>query len=332
MEQAVDRASPVTKKLLAFSRRQSVQPVVLDVNAIVRDLLPIFRQLLTDGVEVAVELAPDLVPVKADAGQLEQVIINLATNARDAMPHGGRLHVVTANEALGAHSPVGLAPGTYASLAITDSGVGMDPATQARIFDPFFSTKPKDRGMGLGLAMVHGIVSAAGGHIAVRSAPGEGATFTILLPGSEDEIVTHKAPEVSPPPARRAVTVLIVDDEPAVRTVARRFLETNGYAVMEADGGERAVALLEDRQVQIDVVLTDMVMPGISGRDVIARARAARPQTPVVLMTGFAGEERATEAGEIVSAVVTKPFSASVLVRTVASAHDAALERSSSRG
>jgi len=172
--------------------------------------------------------------------------------------------------------------------------------------------------------MVHGIVSAAGGHIAVRSEPGEGATFTILLPQSEDGIVTHKAPEVPPSPARRAVTVLIVDDEPAVRTVARRFLETSGYAVIEAESGERAVALLEDRGLQIDVVLTDMVMPGTSGRDVIARARAVRPQTPVVVMTGFAGEEHEAEGGEPVAAVVTKPFSAGVLVRAVASAHDAA--------
>ena len=324
MEQAVDRASAVTKKLLAFSRRQSVQPVVLDLNAIVRDLLPIFRQLLTAGVEVTLDLAPGLVPVKADAGQLEQVMINLATNARDAMPQGGHLHVVTENASIDAQSPMGLQPGTYASLTMTDTGGGMDAATQARIFDPFFSTKPKDRGVGLGLAMVHGIVSAAGGGVEVRSAPGEGAKFTILLPKSDEATIAPKAPEVPPAPVRRAVTVLVVDDEPAVRTVARRFLETNGYAVIEADGGERAVELLENRALQIDVVLTDMIMPGTSGRDVIARARAARPATPVVVMTGFAGEERTAGGDAAVAAVVTKPFSAGVLVRAVAAAHEAA--------
>jgi PAS domain S-box-containing protein len=320
MEQAVDRAAAVTRKLLAFSRRQPVQPVVLDLNRVVRGLQPIFRQLLADGAEVELALAPDLWPVRADPGQLEQVIINLATNARDAMPEGGRLIVQTANETVTPDSSALVPAGAYTTLTLADTGCGMDEATQARIFEPFFSTKPKDRGMGLGLAMVHGIVTAAGGSIDVRSSPGAGAVFTIRLPRSVEAAAPLAAPDERPARTARAVTVLVVDDEPGVRDVARRFLESRGYAVVEAAGGREAIDVLDDRVRRVDVVLTDMIMPGTSGREVVAHARTARPGVPVVVMTGYAGEERDAAGSSDVAAVVGKPFSAGVLVRASAAA------------
>jgi signal transduction histidine kinase len=322
MELAVDRAAAVTKKLLAFSRRQPVQPVVADLNGVVRDLQPIFRQLLADGVEVELALAPDLWAVKVDPGQMEQVVINLATNARDAMPQGGRLRLSTANERVASGSPsLADPPGDYVTVTIADTGCGMDEATQARIFDPFFSTKAKDRGIGLGLAMVHGIVTAAGGTIDVRSAPGEGATFTIRLPRTHEAASKAEPREEQPARALRPVTVLVVDDEQGVRVVARRFLESHGYAVIEAPGGREAIAVLDDPRRPIDVVLTDLIMPGTSGRQVIAHVRATRPALPVVVMTGYAGEER--DAGEWgdVSAVLSKPFSAGMLVSAIAAVH-----------
>jgi PAS domain S-box-containing protein len=322
MEQAVDRAAAVTKKLLAFSRRQPVLPVVVDLNRIVSDLQPIFRQLLADGVEVDLALAPDLWPVKVDPGQMEQVVINLATNARDAMPDGGRLRVSTSNLRVDrGTAEAGERPGDYATVTMADTGCGMEEGTRIRIFDPFFSTKPKERGIGLGLAMVHGIVTAAGGTIDVRSVPGEGATFTIRLPRTLEAAAAATPPDERPGRASRAVTVLVVDDEPGVRVVARRFLESQGYAVVEALGGRDAIAVLDDGRRPIDVVLTDLIMPGTGGRQVIAHVKATRPGIPVVVMTGYAGEER--DAGDLgeVAAVLSKPFSAGMLVRAIAAAH-----------
>ena len=323
MEQAVDRASAVTKKLLAFSRRQAVQPVVLDLNAVVRDLQPIFRQLLTDGVEVDLALAPDLWPVKADAGQLEQVLINLATNARDAMPQGGRLRVATANLAPAQGAAFGARPRRATCRSPSPIPAAGWTMRRRRVSSTRSSPpSPRIAGMGLGLAMVHGIVYAAGGHIDVRSAPGEGATFTILLPRTDEVPLPARTPDETPERTLRPVTVLVVDDEPGVRAVARRFLETSGYEVLEAEGGGEAVAFIDDGSRQIDVVLTDMVMPGVTGREVIARVRAVRPGTPVIVMTGFAGESRDAADSSGIAAVVTKPFSAGVLVRAVASVHD----------
>jgi CheY-like chemotaxis protein len=299
-----------------------VLPVVVDLNRIVSDLQPIFRQLLADGVEVDLALAPDLWPVKVDPGQMEQVVINLATNARDAMPDGGRLRVSTSNLRVDrGTAEAGERPGDYATVTMADTGCGMEEGTRIRIFDPFFSTKPKERGIGLGLAMVHGIVTAAGGTIDVRSVPGEGATFTIRLPRTLEAAAAATPPDERPGRASRAVTVLVVDDEPGVRVVARRFLESQGYAVVEALGGRDAIAVLDDGRRPIDVVLTDLIMPGTGGRQVIAHVKATRPGIPVVVMTGYAGEER--DAGDLgeVAAVLSKPFSAGMLVRAIAAAH-----------
>jgi PAS domain S-box-containing protein len=323
MEQAVDRASTVTRKLLAFSRRQAVQPTVLDLNAVLGDLQPIFRQLMTDNVNVHLESDRELWRVKADQGQIEQVVVNLATNARDAMPRGGPLRIVTRNQRIDAARPIdGLPPGDFVSLEVIDTGTGMDDAVQARIFEPFFSTKPKDRGVGLGLAMVHGIVTRAGGHVMVESARGQGTTFRIFLPRTTETPDYRSTLQERILPAPVARTVLLVDDEPSVRAITRRLLERAGYRVLEAADGHEALAIAGRSDVRLDLLLTDMVMPGLSGQQVVVRFRAARPGVPIVGITGYAGESpqvvAAEEAG--LSGLITKPFSADALIRAVAAA------------
>ena len=323
MEQAVDRASTVTRKLLAFSRRQAVQPTVLDLNAVLSDLQPIFRQLMTDNVNVRLETDRELWRVKADQGQIEQVVVNLATNARDAMPRGGPLRIVTKNQRVEATRPIdGLPPGDFVALEVIDAGTGMEDAVRARIFEPFFSTKPKDRGVGLGLAMVHGIVTRAGGHVMVETAPDQGTTFRLFFPRTT-ETLDHRATlqeRISPTPVAR--TVLLVDDEPSVRAITRRLLERAGYRVLEAADGHEALSIAARPDLRVDLLLTDMVMPGLSGQQVVVRFRVARPGVPIVGITGYAGESpqvaAAEEAG--LSGLVTKPFSADALIRAVAAA------------
>jgi PAS domain S-box-containing protein len=323
MEQAVDRASTVTRKLLAFSRRQAVQPTVLDLNAVLCDLRPIFRQLVTDKVDVQLDTDGELWHVKADQGQVEQVVVNLATNARDAMPHGGALRILTRNRHVEADRSVvgGPPPGDYVALEVIDSGTGMDEMVRTHIFEPFFSTKPKDRGVGLGLAMVHGIVTRAGGQITVDSLPGRGTTFTILLPRTT-EAGNHGSKDETPAaPSAGARTVLLVDDEPAVRTITRRLLERAGYKVVEAADGYEALAIAARPEVKLDLLLTDMVMPGLTGQQVVIGFRASRPGVPVVGITGYAGDSDRVTAGEAgLAGLVTKPFSADALVRAIASA------------
>jgi PAS domain S-box-containing protein len=320
IEQAVDRAAAVTKKLLAFSRKQAVQRVVFNLNTVLLDLAPLLRQLLTDRIEVCLEPDPALWPIKADPGQMEQVIINLATNARDAMPDGGQLQMATANRTVTTASVEtgALVPGDYIALVVSDQGTGMRDETRNRIFEPFFTTKARDRGMGLGLAMVHGIVTHAGGHIAVETSWEHGTTFTILIPRTQEATQEGSSTAAPAAPGREARRVLLVDDELGVRTIARRMLERAGYTVIEATGGVEALDALTRDRLHVDLLLTDMVMPGLHGRDLIARFRELRPGVPVVCITGFAGETpEAHGHGDGISAVVTKPFSSEVLLRAV---------------
>jgi len=261
--------------------------------------------------------------VKADQGQIEQVVVNLATNARDAMPRGGPLRIITRNQRVEANRPIdGLPTGDFVALEVIDAGTGMDDAVRERIFEPFFSTKPKDRGVGLGLAMVHGIVTRAGGHVTVDTAPGQGTTFRILLPRTTEspEYRTRRPETLAPTPVAR--TVLLVDDEPSVRAITRRLLERAGYRVLEAADGHEALSIAARPEVRLDLLLTDMVMPGLSGQQVVVRFRATRPGIPVVGITGYAGESpEVAAAGEAgLSGLVTKPFSADALIRAVASA------------
>ena len=325
IEQGVDRAAGVTKKLLAFSRRQAVQRTVLDLNSVLADLEPLIRHLVTDRIEVRTACSPSLWPVTADLGQMEQVIINLATNARDAMPQGGSLRISTANRIFTPPDGGLPASGDYVFLSVSDDGEGIPPDAMPRIFEPFFSTKRKDKGIGLGLAMVHGIVAQSSGHILVESREGRGTTFSILLPRSADVPVAVEEALPAPDPQRWSCRVLLVDDEPDVRAVVRRMLERAGCAVVEAAGGREALELIAHEPTSIDVLLTDLVMPGMHGRDLIAQFRSRYPHTPVICMTGFAGETSEVDGPELgATMVVTKPFSAEVLMRAVAAAGRAA--------
>ncbi len=320
IEQAVDRAAAVTKKLLAFSRKQAIQRTVVDLNAIVAGLAPLLGQLVTDGMDVRLSYAPDLWPVRADKGQLEQVLINLVANARDAMPDGGTICVSTSNREASS-LPAGTPPGDWVELAVRDPGVGMARGVRDRIFEPFFSTKPKDKGMGLGLAMVHGMVTQSGGTITVDSAENRGTTFRILLPRSDGVPAATEAPPPAPDRPALPRRILLVDDEAGVRSVVRRMLVRAGFHVIEAGGGPEALVLLSGEPEGVDLLLTDLVMPGMHGRDLIRRFRTLQPGTPVVCMTGFAGESMDVhdlEAG--ISSIVTKPFSSGTLVRAVSAA------------
>ena len=320
IEQAVDRAAAVTRQLLAFSRRQAVQPVYLDLNRVLLDLRPLLKQLATDRIEVSLDTDPDLWTIRADRGQVEQVLLNLATNARDAMPNGGKLQVVTANRTIRASSAETgpLVPGDYVALLVSDQGTGMSEELKARIFEPFFSTKPKGQGTGLGLAMVHGIVTQAGGHVSVDTMPGRGTTFTILVPRvSEVDRATDIEPGLGQAAARQpGRTILLVDDEFGVRTIARRLLERGGHRVIEAGDGLEAMAVVADG-VPLDLLITDLEMPGLHGRDLVARFRIERPGVPIICITGFAGEMGQEQRMEGVNIVLSKPFSSEVLLRAV---------------
>jgi two-component system, cell cycle sensor histidine kinase and response regulator CckA len=305
---AAQRAAALTRQLLAFSRRQVLQPHVLSLNGCVAELDAILRRLLGADVTLDTELDPGLWYVQADPGQLEQVLVNLVVNARDAMPAGGRVTIATAN--------LPLSHGAYATLSVSDTGIGMDAATQARIFDPFFTTKEQGKGTGLGLSTVYGIVEQSGGHVTVESAPGEGATFTIFFP-------RHSAPALGLPPGadRRSLpggteTLLLVEDEAAVRTSARRLLERQGYTVVEARHGADALRIFEEGGRPIDLVLTDLVMPEMGGRELVERLRARHPGVKVLYMSGYS--ERAVAVDGVMpprTGFVEKPFTVEQLIR-----------------
>jgi PAS domain S-box-containing protein len=330
IEAAVDRASAVTRKLLALSRNQPVQRTAVDVNAVARDLQPLLRQLLTDRIEVSLELDPQAWPVRADQGQLEQVLLNLATNARDAMPDGGRLRIATGRLAQAAPGTgVAGSPSDYTTIDVSDEGHGMTPEVRARIFEPFFTTKTRERGMGLGLAVVMGIVSDSGGRIEVASTPGVGTNFRVLLPRtsvSAPESVVVPAPAAAAASSLAGRRVLLVDDEPSVRAIARRMLEQQGCLVVEAADGAAALLAVSNSSERFDLLITDLVMPGLHGSELIARFKSARPSIPIICVTGFADEDNSENlgVGSAVTAILAKPFSADELRRVAAAALQAA--------
>jgi PAS domain S-box-containing protein len=319
---AADRAAAVTRKILAFSRKQAAQPLIVDVNQVLWDLLPMLRQLQTSA-EVKLDCQPELRHVRVDQVQLEQVIVNLATNARDAMPNGGTLTISTSHrtlrdEASGAPS---MAPGDYVAISVADEGVGMSDDVRTRLFEPFFTTKPPGKGSGLGLAMAYGIVSEAGGGIVVDSAPARGTVVTVLLPSTLD-IAAVPAVESEPRvPTAEPRTVLLVDDEDDVRAVTRRILDRSGFNVIDVADGFEALETASRKDLRIDLLLTDLVMPGMHGHDLIGRFRLLRPGVPIVCLTGFVGEsDDRGDIGDGVVAVLSKPVSAEVLVRNLSTA------------
>ncbi len=315
--QAADRAAGLTRQLLAFGRRQILEPRVLDVADVIADIVPMLRRLIGEHIEIAVSAVRGWARVRADPSQLDQVLVNLAVNARDAMPEGGIL-AIDARQVdvdptfVGAH-PEAVA-GQYVGLSVSDTGVGMDEATRARIFEPFFTTKEPGRGTGMGLATVYGIVRQSGGWVDVYSEPGHGSSFKVYLPLVEEPATV--AATLAGPDASGNETILLVEDDDAVRTFATRALSSLGYAILAAGDGPSAIDLIEGRDV--DLLVSDVVMPGMSGRELAERLQAARPGLPVLFVSGFA-ENHFGRSGILPedAGFLPKPFSTDALARAV---------------
>jgi two-component system, cell cycle sensor histidine kinase and response regulator CckA len=320
---ASERAAGLTRQLLAFSRRQVLQPKLLDLNEVIAYAEKMLGRLISEDIDIVVRPGPDIGTVRADRGQVEQIVLNLAVNARDAMPAGGSLTLETANvdQAYAtAHPPS--APGHYVMLAVSDTGVGMDASTQAHIFEPFFTTKPEGEGTGLGLATVYGIVNQSGGHISVYSEPGRGTTFKVYLPRI-DEPVERSGPVAPAEVPRGHETILVVEDIESLREVIRETLEESGYTVLLASNGEDALMLCRERAGQIDLLLTDVVMPKLGGGALARLLLALRPALRVLYMSGYS--EGAISQHGILGEGVTlleKPFSVDKLLRVVREALD----------
>jgi len=324
IQSAGERAAALTRQLLAFSRRQILQPQIIDLNMLVRQLEKLLRRLISEDVELVTALAEGLVPVRVDPASIEQVLVNLAVNARDAMPVGGRLTIETANVELGdayAVTHVTMKAGPYVMLAVSDTGHGMDEATRARVFEPFFTTKEQGKGSGLGLATVYGMVRQSGGYIWVYSEPGHGTTFKVYLPPAESRTATELADR-----GRRVTdathgweTVLLVEDEDAVRALAREVLRRYGYVVLEARHGVEALRVAERHPDAIHLMVTDMVMPHMSGRDLADRLSTVRPRMKVLFISGYTDHALMHRDLTPGAAFLQKPFTPEVLARTVRS-------------
>jgi PAS domain S-box-containing protein len=318
---AGERAAHLTHQLLSFARRDVVQPEVVDVNDVVGDVEQLLRRTLGEQVELHSSLAADLSSVLIDPGQLEQVLVNLAINARDAMLDGGALRIDTANvnvdERYAASRPE-LSLGPYVRLRVSDTGVGMSPETVQRAFDPFFTTKPPGQGTGLGLATVYGIIQQAGGRLQIHSEPDVGSTFTVLLPATDQ--VTSPAELSADSPVRRGEeTILLVEDEQALREVTRRILKGAGYRVIVAENGPKALAAASGHVGSIDLLLSDVIMPQMPGQQLAKRLLAERPSVRVLLMSGFA-QPILDSGGHLDAgmALIEKPFSGPGLLAKVA--------------
>ncbi|HZR55799.1 MAG TPA: PAS domain S-box protein [Terriglobales bacterium] len=291
---AGNRASALTRQLLAFSRQQVLEPRVLDLNVSIADTEKMLKRIIGEDIELSTILDTNLSRIKADKGQIEQVLLNLCVNARDAMPSGGKLVVETRNYEMDENAVRGYSypvkTGAYVLLTVSDSGIGMDSATQAHIFEPFFTTKGEGQGTGLGLATVYGIVKQSGGYIDVASEIGNGATFKIYLPAVEEEINQEIRNSKSIPSAQRRETVLVIEDEAALRKLTCTSLRHLGYTVLEAACATEAVTVSRELEGEIDLMLTDIVMPGMNGRDLVKHLSAERPSMKVVYMSGYTGQ------------------------------------------
>jgi two-component system cell cycle sensor histidine kinase/response regulator CckA len=315
IRKAAEGAAALTRQLLAFSRQQALAPRVLSLKTSIASAEPLLERLIGEDVHLTTSVAPDLGAVKADPGQLEQVIINLAVNARDAMPTGGRLTIEAANVDQGEGEGEG---GRYVMLVLSDTGIGMDEETKSRIFEPFFTTKAAGKGTGLGLATVYGIVKQSGGFIGVHSELGRGTTFQVYLPRVDEPAETDTAGAALPEPRGGTETVLVVEDEPPVRIVTRQVLERYGYAVLEAPDGETALHLAAKHHGPIHLLLTDVVMPGLSGRQLADQLGRLRPAIKVLYASGYA-ENALAHHGIPESGIsyLRKPFAPETLARRV---------------
>ncbi len=321
------RAASLTQQLLAFSRKQLLVPEVLDLNAVVEETDRLLQRLIGENITRVLRLSPDLGAVKADPGQLQQVLINLAINARDAMPDGGTLTIETANvelDATRAPKDVPVAAGSYVLLAVTDTGCGIDAEAQAHIFEPFFTTKEVGKGTGLGLATIYGIVKQSDGYIWVHSAPGEGARFEIYLPRVQAAVQPAAVPAPPPTSTRGTETILVAEDEAQVRFLVREVLRASGYHVLETSFGDEALRVSDEYAGTIHLLLADLVMPGMNGRQLAEALVARRPDLRVLFMSGYTDDSvirRGAEAAGI--ALLQKPYSPTLLEERVRAALDA---------
>jgi len=316
---AAAKAARLTRQLLSFSRRQVLQLEVLDLNRHVLDLVKMLQRVIGEDIELQTNLATNLWPVKADAGQIQQVLMNLAVNARDAMPRGGELIVETQNASLGpeyARTHYPMEPGDYVVLAVSDTGCGMDEATRERVFEPFYTTKTQ--GTGLGLSTVYGIVKQHGGYIWVYSEPGQGSTFKIYLPRASEEAIAPPEPQIEDIEAEAAETILLVEDNEPVRKLACTMLANLGYQPLEADSPDEALRIAEAHQGPIHLLLTDVVLPRVNGKELYERLSAERPGLRVLYMSGYS-EETIAHRGILPEGIhyLQKPFSLRTLGREV---------------
>ena len=328
------RAASLTRQLLAFSRQQVLAPRVLDLNSLVADVEKMLRRLIGEDIDLVMVPGAELGRVKADPGQIEQILVNLAVNARDAMPEGGKLVIETANveldDAYVRNHQVVLTRGRYVMLAMSDTGAGMDAATQAHIFEPFFTTKEQGKGTGLGLSTVYGIVKQSGGFIWVYSEPGLGSTFKIYLPSVEDAAEPVQGSEARELPFGGSETILLVEDEEAVRALAARVLQERGYKVLESASPEDALQIAEHQQEPIALLLTDVVLPRMSGRKIAEHLTLLRPSMKVLYMSGYT-DDAIVRSGmlEANTAFLQKPFTPAGLARKVREVLDAGREEMS---
>jgi two-component system, cell cycle sensor histidine kinase and response regulator CckA len=326
IEKAGKSAASLTRQLLAFSRRQVLQPKVLDLNECVSNMEKMLKRLIGEDIHLETNMSPHLGRVLADPGQIEQVIINLAVNARDAMPAGGKLIIETLDVVVDEAETgelIDMLPGSYAMLVVGDDGSGMDPETLAKIFEPFFTTKELGKGTGLGLSTVYGIIEQSGGYIRVYSEPGEGTLFRIYLPRTEEIEQIPQAVPVRRPVHDASETILLVEDDDTVRSLAEQVLDLNGYSVLTASTGAQALVRSKQHSGKIDLMLTDTVMPAMSGPELAERLRAHRPDLKVVYMSGYSDEaivQRGAFEGNM--GFVQKPFTVEGLALAVRTALD----------
>ena len=322
IQKAAERANSLTRQLLAFSRRQKPHAELLSLNTVLNDMADMLRRLLSDDIEVAMHLAPALGLLRADRGQIEQVILNLVINAADAMPRGGKLVLETTNALLNDDERTRYSPhlhyGSVVRLTVSDTGIGMSPEIRERIFEPFFTTKEQGKGTGLGLATVYGIVHQAGGHISVDSEPGHGTTFRILFPRCDGTPESSAMEKPSFHPTSGMETVLVVDDENDIRSLLCEVLANKGYSVLSATNGRDALRLVREHAEPIDLVITDIVMPQMGGRELAEALRELQPHTKIIYMSGYA--DGTGDVAALLShgrAFIEKPFTPDALLHKV---------------
>ena len=320
IKQAANSAASLTRQLLMFSRQQIIQPVILDINQIVSNTEKMLRRLIKENIEFTVLLEPNLDRVNADPGQIEQIILNLVVNARDALPKGGRLRIQTSNVRTNNDSgraTAGVLPGRFVLLEVTDTGTGMDRETQAHIFEPFFTTKAVGKGTGLGLATVYGIVKQSNGHIEVQSTLGRGSSFKIYLPAVQQAQTNHESAKDMANPAFLGETVLVVEDAPSLRDLICEALNEFGCTVLSARNAGEALQIVRQRKTAVDLLLTDVVMPGMDGAALAKEVRSLRPETKILYMTGYSGEFIRADMLSPGISLIRKPFTPAELGRKI---------------